>query len=892
MPVRSTALSIFFVLQACVHAGAQPLASFTIASGSYCSPAVVNFTNASTATPPFTFTWSVNGVIVDSNSADLTYLFDTCGVYQVILTITDSAGLTASDSQWVAIGCQPVAAFQLSANHLCVSDSVTIYDLSQGIDTLSTMMLVFFNAMESDTVWNFPATIGFTHAGTVQMVFTVQTVYGCADTAAQTLHVYPLPIVHASADFHLCLGDSATLSASGAQQYVWSPSEYVSDANVSHPICFPPTTTLYQVIGIDTNGCQGIDSVAVIVTPPPPVSAGPDTSVCFGSSLTLQGTSAQHYLWSPGQVLSDSTSAMPVFWANATTTFILLGTDSFGCSATDSIIVHVISAPDLIVSNDTTVCQGSSVLLSAASADNYLWKPSESLSSSSIAQPVATPLQTTTYTLTAIVNGCSFHDSVKITVLLPPSVQIVPANATICKGDTLLLAAQGAAFYYWQPPWHLSDPYVAQPLCWPSSSITYVVVGTDLNGCSASDSISVVVNPRPSVLIFADPQICLGDSIPMYAVGGVFYEWAPTTGLSHPNNYATLASPAYTTTYTVTCTNAYGCSDTASHTIQVHPRPVATASEDQWVCPYEPVPLFADGGVYYSWQPTIGLSNAAISNPVASVGSSIVYTVTVTNSFSCSDTETVRLFVYPPLQAQAGHDTTICVGGYAQLHASGGLTYEWMPASSLNNAFIADPIASPTQTTIYKVVVQDQCMADTLKVFVVVQPPPFVEAGSNATTIAGIPVTLTATAAQGTYQWNPAAPLSCSSCLSTQALVYETTTFVITVTDSIGCTASDTLSVLVHCHEQIVFVPNVFTPNGDGINDRLYVRAEGISDLMFFRLFDRWGKKLFETSSLSVGWDGTFNGKPAPAGTYLYEWQVRCRTGEVIHRFGNVTLLR
>ncbi len=892
MPVRSTALLVFFVLQAYGHAGAQPLASFTIASGSYCSPAVVDFTNTSTAIPPFTFTWSINGVIVDSNSADLTYLFDTCGVYQVILTVTDSAGLSASDSQWVVIGCPPLAAFQLSASQVCVSDSVTVHDLSFGNDTPRTTMLVLYDAFGSDTVWNFPATIGFANAGTVLLIFTVQTTYGCVDTAAQTVHVYPLPIVHASPDFHLCLGDSAMLSASGAQQYVWSPPEYLSDANVSHPICFPTTTTLYQVAGIDTNGCQGVDSVAVIVPPAPSVSAGPDTSVCFGSSLTLQGAGAQQYVWIPGQVLSDSTSATPVFWANATTTFMLLGTDSLGCSATDSITVHVISATDLIVSNDTTVCQGTSVLLSATSADNYLWKPSESLSSSTVAQPVATPVQTTMYTLTAIVNGCSFQDSVKINVLLPPSLQIVPANAAICEGDTLMLKAQGAEYYYWHPPSDLSDPYSAQPLCWPSVSVTYVVVGTDINGCSASDSISIIVNPRPNVLIFADPQICAGDTIPMYAVGGVFYEWAPTSGLSYPNNYATLAYPASTTTYTVTCTNAYGCSDTASHTIKVHPRPVATASEDLWVCPYEPVTLFADGGVYYSWQPTTGLSNATISSPVASVASSIVYTVTVTNSFSCSDTETVRLFVYPSLEAQAGHDTSICVGGWAQLHASGGHSYEWMPASSLNNAFIADPIASPTQTTIYKVVVQDQCMSDTLKVFVVVQPPPFVEAGPDASTVAGYPITLTATADQGTYQWTPEAPLSCSSCLSTQALVYETTTFVITVTDSIGCTAADSIHVFVNCNDQIVFVPNVFTPNGDGINDRLYVRANGISDLIFFRLFDRWEKKLFETSSLSVGWDGTFNGKPVPAGTYLYEWQVRCLTGEVIHRFGNVTLLR
>ena len=112
------------------------------------------------------------------------------------------------------------------------------------------------------------------------------------------------------------------------------------------------------------------------------------------------------------------------------------------------------------------------------------------------------------------------------------------------------------------------------------------------------------------------------------------------------------------------------------------------------------------------------------------------------------------------------------------------------------------------------------------------------------------------------------------------------------MTDSSGCTASDEITLSVSCTIDALYVPNAFTPDNNGHNDVLFVRSNGIIDITYFRIFDRWGKMLFESDEIESGWDGTFKGAAMPAGVYLYTLQASCGSNNPILKQGNVTLLR
>lgn len=799
-----------------------------------------------------------------------------------ILTATDSNGCTASDSVTILVHAAPAVTLSPSSISLCGSDPPLLFTGQPAGGAFAG------SGIAADGYFS-PALAG---PGNFQVWYTFTDLNGCTSSDTSYVQVLPVPVLNVSGDVAICSGDTAALSASGTASVSWWPATGLSDAGSASPLAFPQQTTRYYVTGSD-GFCSVTDSVLVTVIPLPAVSAGNDTTACAGTPLWLLATGAVQYAWSPPNLVSNPNAAWTQYTGTGDAQLAVTGTNAQGCSATDTLLISYISiGSPLIITPDTLLCIGQSVQLAAAAADSYSWSPAAGLSNANIANPLASPAATVTYTLTATVGPCAFSDQILISVKNLPPVNAGPPLTNICTGDSVQLTATGALTYSWSPTDNLSNASIANPLAYPTDTTLYTVTGTDVYGCKNTDSILVIVLPAPQVYVFGDTSLCAGDTIAMYATGGLYYSWQPVSSLSMPLNFSTLAYPEQTTTYTVTAMDFKGCTGTATHTVVVHPKPTATASGPGWVCPGQPAQLQAGGGLYYSWQPATGLSNAFVSNPVAVTYSNITYTVTVSNAYFCSDTAQVHLKIHPPLQTWVSSDTVVCMGGVASLQAGGGLSYEWWPTESLTANQGPNTTASPLRTTTYQVRIAGYCETDTLFVTVIVQAPPLVNAGGDRNAVAGVPITLSAVASPGTYAWTPASGLSCANCLNPTVTLLETTTFVLTVTDAVGCTASDTITVRVGCDDQVVFVPNVFTPNGNGANDILYVRSQGIEDLIFFRIYDRWGKRIFESASLDHGWDGRYNGKDMPAGTYLYEWQARCRTGELVHRFGNVTLLR
>jgi gliding motility-associated-like protein len=715
---------------------------------------------------------------------------------------------------------------------------------------------------------------------------------GCSSLDSVSIIVNAPENVSAGNDTSICFGESTTLHATGGNNYTWSPAESLSDSTSANPIATPPATTIFFVNEISVSGCGGKDSVVVTVISLPIVKASDDTTICSGDTVQLIASGASLYVWSPSNTLNNALIANPLAFPSQNTLYTVTGINLSGCKNSDSVLISIFNTNAISAGVDTSVCIGDTIQLNASGADKYSWSPSQFLSDVNSANPKCFPTSSTVFILTATLGNCSVIDSVIVIVNALPPIS-AGKDTSVCIGSSVQLNASGGIKYSWSPGEYLSDSLVANPFASPPYEFEYTVIGTDVHGCSNTDQVSIQVFAVPEVIISVDSAMCDGDTIPMSATGGTNYHWEPPLGLSQTEFASTLVYPPVTTTYTVTVTNQFGCTTTASAKVTVNELPNVSAGSDQFVCPGIGVQLQATGALYYFWTPSTGLSNNNSSNPIATVYSNTTYVVTGIDVKNCHATDTVNLVLLPPLQSFISNDTIICSGSTAHLNAGGGISYQWLPSNSLSDAAVASPIATPSESTTYDVYVSDGiCYTDTLNVTVTVQPLPTINAGADADIISGVAYNFNVQSSEGNYSWLPSDGLSCSDCPNPTATPKQTTTYVVTVTDSIGCSSSDSITLTVGCGDDVVFVPNAFTPNDNNHNDVLYIRALGTIDLHFFRVYDRWGKMIFNTSNLDLGWNGKYNAKPMPAGVYLYEWELTCSNGDVVKKQGNVTLLR
>ncbi|HYV91962.1 MAG TPA: choice-of-anchor L domain-containing protein [Chitinophagales bacterium] len=298
---------------------------------------------------------------------------------------------------------------------------------------------------------------------------------------------------------------------------------------------------------------------------------------------------------------------------------------------------------------DTTICIGNSVQLSSNGADSWSWNPGSGLSCTNCQNPIATPNVTTTYTLTITVGGCNAYDVVTIVVDNPLPVSVGP-DLSICLGDSVQLNALNGNTYSWTPSTGLSCNTCGNPWASPNSTTTYIVTGT--NGCfTTKDTITITVSPSVDAAAFGSTTVCPGDTVQLSASGGTTYSWSPADGLSDPESQNPYAIDYTTTTYTVLVGNQFGCSDTASVTINVYDIPEVTVSPTDATTPNindttiylgNSLTLTATGGGSYLWFPSTYLTDPNISNPYCNQPQdTIVYYVIVTSPEGCKTIDSV-----------------------------------------------------------------------------------------------------------------------------------------------------------------------------------------------------------------------------------------------------------
>ncbi|MBW8049395.1 MAG: PKD domain-containing protein [Cytophagales bacterium] len=524
-----------------------------------------------------------------------------------------------------------------------------------------------------------------------------------------------------------------------------------------------------------------------------------DTLICDSTTLFFINTSINttDYEWRLNAVFYDTSANVSITFDTAGVyTVTLIAKDSL-CPDTFSKTITVL--PNLIANAwaDTTICLYDSVQLYASAGTSHVWIPSKGLNDTLIPNPIAKPDTTTTYKVIVSSTGCK-ADTAFVTVSVN-SLPIVNAGTDmkICLGDSIQLSGSGGIFYYWNPTTGLSDSIIANPYAKPADTITYVLAVTDNNGCINTDSVTITVNILPIAAAWPDTVICQGESIQLNATGGTNYSWSPAIGLSNDTIADPLASPDTTTTWYVTVTDTNNCQGIDSLTISVEDTIAAFVTPDTTTCKGDSLMLSASGGTFYNWSPSSGLSNDTISNPIAVPDTTTSYMVIV-SGFCPSDIAYVTVSVNPLPVVDAGTDMKICLGDSVQLTSSGGLVYNWSPGASLNDSVIANPIASPANTTTYQLTVRDSnsCAGiDSVKITVL---PELALNVNPATICIGDSVVLIASGGQS-YLWTleitPTDTISTDSSITVSPA--DTTLYLITAFDS-TCQRTDTVMVAIN----------------------------------------------------------------------------------------------
>lgn len=903
-------------------------ANLTIAPATNgCAPFTVNFTNSSTGALNYVWDFGDNSPNVFTQNA--THTFFNAGTYTVTLVATDPTSCNVTDTAVTTIVVQRMVAYAGGDTLVCEGTGTSFPLYAWSNCTTCSYQWSPPQFLNNPNIPN-PIVTGVT--ATTSFTVTVTGTLGpnCpVETFIDTVNVdvLPAPTVILPSDTFTCEGSGGVLLSSlttgGVAPYtwVWSPTTgSLSDFNSPGPAANPDTTTMYYLYAVGFNGCvSNTDSIQVVVHPLPVVNAGNDLSFCedapgvflLGSIQNPQGSYSVQWRPSTGLFCDTClvTYAQPL---NSTVYTLRVRSLNTGC-ASDSTTLNTLSSTLVIVKPrpigyagaDTTICELDSARLfgtvtGAGPLYTYLWSPGAGMSEPTRIDPGAAPGYTTDYYFVTESNGC-FSIADTVTVIVRP-VPIVSAGnpRNVCRGDSVKLIGQVqtgiAQAYRWTPGQGLNDSTLLQPLASPNDTTVYSLVAYNGICPSLPATVQVIVHPVPQAEAGPDTIFCADDGgviLQGNYTGGTFphtFTWSPQTGLSSANTLSPLANPPQTTLYYLTVSSGNGityCSTTDSVLIQVLPSlNLVLAADTDRICPGRVVPLHSQAGAgnaTFVWSPSTGLSDPLSANPLAQPEVSTTYVLSVSEG-ACADRDSVVIFVHPrPVANFTLSQTQGCAPWALQIQPTaaqaqayrwdfgdGGFsnevipTYTYQQAGTYDVRLIVQGVGGCTDTLVQPsaVVVFPELKADAQS-----DPPTPWEVAYPQ----GIEVWFEAFGNRE-VQWNWE---SGDGSVGTDGVFrhrYSSPgTYYAKVwgTDRFGCAVMKTLGPFV-IREAEFSIPNVFTPNGDGLND-IWLSGYTGDELYVCRVVDRWGVLQYESRNARQGWDGLdLNGRKVSEGVYFY----------------------
>lgn len=367
------------------------------------------------------------------------------------------------------------------------------------------------------------------------------------------------------------------------------------------------------------------------------------------------------------------------------------------------------------------------------------------------------------------------------------------------------------------------------------------------------------------------------------------------------DNYKFPFSGLYNVLLKVTDSN--GCTDTISHQINIADTPTIDAGQDAFICEGKSVTLQPSGGVSYIWDSDASLSCTSCSNPIATPTDTTEFYVTGKDTTGCTARDSLMINVAKKKQVSVNPQSdTICAGNSVQLTAFGYDNFSWTPVGTLSNISIANPVATPLSNTVYTVTSTDKagCFSQSASVNIIANPKPTAIITDTAVTISPgslYQIKASYSADVVKWEWQPAQWLSDATVANPVASPLQTITYTVYASTASGCVSVSHTTITVICNKTIVFIPNTFSPNGDGVNDYFFPRSPGALKIKSLKIFNRWGQEVFNkedflTNDQAAGWDGKYKGVSQQSDVYPYIVTFLCINGSTFFQKGSITLLR
>ena len=650
----------------------------------------------------------------------------------------------------------------------------------------------------------------------------------------------------------LNLGPDTTLCPQGSY-LVHVPNNYNNilwlNGSTTRDSIIRTNSTTIIISATDQNGCLTRDTISVYFKNYPRANFGPDTTLCTNQTLLLHLLPAPDpfnappvYLWQNNSIKDTFRVTQPgIYWGQAIYQ---------GCTARDTINVSYVTAYNVNLGPDTTLCQGDSLILQPnVSNASYLWSTGQTTSSIVV--------RTTGSYWVRVNNGsCSVLDTINVTFQSKPNV-FLGNDTSLCNLQKITLHAFNAnATYLWQDNSTKDSLVVSQPgSYW---------VHVSKNGCSASDTIVISYKPLPALNLGNDTGICANQSLLLNAFNSSIssYMWQNGSALSTFNvNQAGL--------YYVTATGFNGCINKDSIVITTHPLPVFSLGNDTIICVSAQLQLSVNlTNAGYMWN-TGNISN---TQQVTLPG---IYWLDVTQN-GCVKRDSIFIQNKPMPVVNLGNDTTLCEGSSKSLDATNsGAIYQWQNNSS-------GPVQLVRSPGTYSVKVNlDGCIKSDTIIISYLNKPIFV-LGNDTSLCAGQKLTLKPVLTNVSYLWQDGSSLPFYN-IDAPGL------YKLTATNTCGSASHQILITRGLCQ---LLMPNAFSPNRDGQNDLFRVKYPGFIKTFGMHIYNRFGQEIFYTQNPNMGWDGTYQGIDQPVGIYVWQITLTTFNGDQQSKKGTVMLLR
>ncbi len=767
-----------------------PTASFTVPA-SACEGQTVQISDISSDSPTaWSYTVEGFGIVTVQNPV---VSFTTAGIYNITLIATNGNGDSGPAVQTITVNALPSVTVPLQTD-VCAGDFITLS--GSGANTYA---------------WTGGISNGVAFAPSTSTTYVVTgtDVNGCSSSASASITVKALPVVSVSGGTAVCAGSAITLTASGADSFLWQGTTNNSEYTDS-----PSTNTTYTVVGTDAvTGCSVAVTKLITVNALPTVTVN-SAAICEGNVFTMIPGGAQTYIFSNG-----SSTIIP----SANSSYTVTGTDVNGC-VSSAVADVTLNALPVVSVNNGTVCSGSVFTINANGAQSYSYTTAGNTNT-------AAPTADVSYTVTGTdVNGCISLPAISsVSVYALPTVSI--NSGSICAGSVFTINPTGASSFTF---------VTGSTTVSPSSTSSYTVIGSDnTTGCISLPVVSTVSVYALPVVSVSDGTLCSGNVYTMNPTGAVSYIYsngsntvAPTSNASYTisgvsaegchsasnavvsltvyaqpvvsvssgticqgsvytmtangaNSYvfangSSTISPSANTTVAVTGVSAEGCvsSNTAVSSIVVNALPAVTIATVAPICNGESAVLVLSGAATYTWNTNANDVSYTVS-PSATTG----YTVTGKDANGCSNTASYTVVVNP-LPVVTASNGTICPGGSFTITPTGANNYVISGGSA---------VVMPNTTTSYSIVGTDLngCTSAVAVMTVNVVNALSISVSGNTTICSGETATLTANGAS-TFSWNTNNQTGTLTVNPT-----ANTSYTVTGTSS-GCSNTAVVSVVVN----------------------------------------------------------------------------------------------